>query len=85
MREWPCKPDFLFFNPIEFQLSSADNELFTAVLHELDQFVGCESILFGSLFSKCRLGNPAIILHYDRVISEEVCAFSYVAAWALLL
>lgn len=34
--------DFLFFNPIEFQLSSADNEIFAATLRELDVQFGCE-------------------------------------------
>lgn len=34
--------DFLFFNPIEFQLSSVDNEIFAATLGELDVRVGCE-------------------------------------------
>eukprot|EP01052_Picozoa_sp_SAG31_P025569 SAG31_NODE_2248_length_6093_cov_4.382716_7_plen_298_part_00 len=35
--------DFLFFNPIEFQLSSDDNELLAATLDELDTHVGCKN------------------------------------------
>merc|ERR1712032_544234 len=65
--------NFLFFNPIEFQLGSADNALFSSVLHELDAMVGClgrrwvcdwtapnTSFVDGYFLSGMELGTPVI-------------------------
>ena len=67
------RSNFLFFNPIEFQLGSADNALFSSVLHELDAMVGClgrrwvcdwtapnTSFVDGYFLSGMELGTPVI-------------------------
>jgi hypothetical protein len=33
---------FLYYNPLSYQLDGTDNQLFSAVLKELDALVGCQ-------------------------------------------
>eukprot|EP01050_Picozoa_sp_SAG11_P035926 SAG11_NODE_13414_length_656_cov_0.877917_1_plen_54_part_10 len=35
--------DFYFWNPIQFQVSGADNQLFSDILRELDTMIGCDN------------------------------------------
>ena len=40
----PCSTwDYFFWNPIQIQVSGADNQLFSDILRELDAMVGCEN------------------------------------------